>query len=237
MRDSGQFLELSVPTQDVRESLDFYLRLGFTEIPVNDIRTHYYAAVTDGRIAIGLHAAGYEDIALSFVWPDVARQVREYEDAGFVFSFARLGADEFNEAELLSPDGHALRILETRTFSQGSFGNVESTGIGQVTEVSLRSDDLLQSGAFWQVAGLDMAEDPTEGDEPTLLSAPGIVIGLRDDFRWQEPLLRFRPEDPDVTLGTLDRSHAPEKRHGEGRMIVTPEGLRLLVLIDELLWH
>ena len=67
MSGIGTFLELSVPTDDIQASLEFYQRLGFTELTVNDIRTHYYAVVTDGRIAIGLHAGGFDEPALSFV--------------------------------------------------------------------------------------------------------------------------------------------------------------------------
>lgn len=233
MPDSGQFFELSVPTEDIQESLEFYLRLGFTEIPVNDIRDHYYAAVTDGRIAIGLHTAGYEEIALSFVWPNVARQVREYKDAGYEFTFVELGIDEFHEAELPSPDGHALRITEARTFSRSSFAGAETTKIGRITEISLRCDDLRASSAFWQVAGLDAEEDPGDDDDFMTLSAPGIVVGLRDDLRWQDPLLRFRSEDLQETLAAIDRAGVKHKHHCDGRVIVTPEGVRLLVIGDD----
>ncbi|TDJ47077.1 MAG: hypothetical protein E2O52_03670 [Gammaproteobacteria bacterium] len=47
-----------MPTDDIQASLEFYQRLDFTELNVNDVRTHYYAVVTDGRIAVGLHAEG-----------------------------------------------------------------------------------------------------------------------------------------------------------------------------------
>ncbi|NND37364.1 MAG: hypothetical protein HKN81_09550 [Gammaproteobacteria bacterium] len=233
MPASGQFFELSVPTEDIQESLDFYLLLGFTEIPVNDIRDHYYAAVTDGRVAIGLHTAGYEEVALSFVWPNVARQVREYEDAGYAFTFVELGIDEFHEAELPSPDGHALRITEARTFSRSSFAGADAMKIGRITEISLRCDDLRVAAAFWQVAGLDAEEDPDDDDHFMTLSAPGIVVGLRDDLRWQDPLLRFRSEDLQETLAALDRAGVKHKPCDDGRIILTPEGVRLLVIGDE----
>jgi catechol 2,3-dioxygenase-like lactoylglutathione lyase family enzyme len=122
MLNRGQFLEISVPTEDIQASREFYVHLGFTEIPVNDIREHFYAVVTDGRIAIGLHAGGHEEIALSFVWPDVARQVREFEDAGHEFTFVKLGHEEFNEAELLSPDAHPLRSVSRMWLRRSSGG-------------------------------------------------------------------------------------------------------------------
>ena len=76
MSSLGQFLELSVPATDLAASLDFYLRLGFSELRVNDIRPGSYAAVTDGQIVIGLHGVGLEEPALTFVRPDLARHAR-----------------------------------------------------------------------------------------------------------------------------------------------------------------
>lgn len=233
MHDRGQFLELSVPTEDIQASLEFYMRLGFTEVPVNDIRDYYYAVVTDGRIAIGLHADGYEEITLSFVWPDVRRQVREFEDAGHELTFVKLGDDEFHEAELFSPDGHPLRLLEAPTFSRQSYTNTAATLVGRVIEITLRSDDDRTSSAFWQTAGLDTDEVQDDAEDVTTLYAPGIVIGLRDTLRWREPLLRFRPDDPRETLDVLERRDIAHRRHPEGRLITTLEGLRLLIVADD----
>ncbi len=51
----GRFLEFSLATPDVRASLDFYTRLGFSEAEVGEAWPHPYAVVTDGRICLGLH--------------------------------------------------------------------------------------------------------------------------------------------------------------------------------------
>ena len=49
---------------------------------VNDIRSHYYAAVTDGRITIGLHGGGFEEPTLTFVSPDISGRARTLLEAG-----------------------------------------------------------------------------------------------------------------------------------------------------------
>ena len=41
----GQFLEFSIYTPDILESLGFYKRLGFTEQQIGDIWSHKYAVV------------------------------------------------------------------------------------------------------------------------------------------------------------------------------------------------
>jgi len=233
MNNRGQFLEISIPTGDIRASLDFYQRLAFTELPVNDIREHYYAVVTDGRIAIGLHSHGYEQPSLTFVWPDVARQVRRFKDAGHEFEFARLGADDFHEAGVCSPDAHALRLLEARTFSRRRFADAGPTVLGQVTDISLRCIDYRLAVDFWQATGFIVDDDNDEDlaeREVVILRAPGIALALRRGFHWPEPTLRFTAPDLNVALAELDRREFERRRHGDGWVITAPEGTCLLLV-------
>jgi catechol 2,3-dioxygenase-like lactoylglutathione lyase family enzyme len=77
----GRFLELSVQTADIRASLDFYERLGFSAAEVGEAWPHPYAVVTDGRLHVGLHQAASQETAnfpgaaLTFVKPDLAREL------------------------------------------------------------------------------------------------------------------------------------------------------------------
>lgn len=235
MSARGQFLEISIPTDDIRASLEFYQRLGFTELPVNDIRSHYYAVVTDGRVAIGLHAGGYDETTLSFVWPDVARRVRALAEAGHEFSFVELGVDEFNEAGICSPDGHALRFMEARTFSRLRFADAPPTVIGHTVELSLRCADYGAAIEFWEafdfVTDEEVSGEPSDGESVTL-RAPGISLGLRADFRWAEPALRLATPEIQATLQELERRAITRRRSDDAWLIVAPEGTRLL-LVDE----
>lgn len=231
MGTRGHFLELSLPTRDIRESLDFYRRLGFAELPVNDIRPHYYAVVTDGRIALGLHSEGFDEPALSFVWPDLAHQVGRLEDAGVNFTLVELGPEVFNEAATQSEDGHAVRFVEARTFSRHRFDDTSAPVIGRSTEIVLRCRDYVAAIDFWSHTDLirDDEEDPGDDRESVVLRAPGVVLKLRKDFRWSEPALRFLAPDLRDTEERLDRLDIGWRLSGEGSLIIAPEGTRLLV--------
>jgi len=235
MTNRGHFLELSIPTGDVQESLEFYLRLGFTELPVNDIRGHFYAVVTDGRVAIGLHSDGFEEPTLSFVWPDVARHVRELADAGHELTVVELGIDEFHEAGMFSPDGHPLRFMEARTFSRQNFRDTPAPAIGRSAEISLRCADYGPAFAFWEQADFVTDDDPDAERDEGLVTvwAPGVMLGLRDGYRWPEPGLRFGQADIGVTLEELDRRGIPHRRSGTDRLVTAPEGTRLTLVDDE----
>ena len=72
----GQFLEFSVRTPDILESLAFYKALGFTELESGDIWSHKYVVVSDGILNIGLHDREFSAPAVTFVHHDVAKTAR-----------------------------------------------------------------------------------------------------------------------------------------------------------------
>jgi catechol 2,3-dioxygenase-like lactoylglutathione lyase family enzyme len=232
MSGIGRFLELSVPTDDIQASLEFYQRLGFTELAVNDIRAHYYAVVTDGHYAIGLHADGFDEPALSFVLPDIAKHVRRLEDMGHEFAFVELGIDNFHEAGLCSPDGHLLRFMEARSFSPPPSDECSATAIGHSTEIALRCNDYYAAFTFWEVADFITDDDPVaavDEREVMTLRAPGIVLGLRPGQRGREPALRFAPRDFDATLDELKLRDIRGRRSGDTWVLTAPEGTKLML--------
>lgn len=232
MSGIGRFLEYSVPTDDIQASLDFYQRLGFTELNVNDVRTHYYAVVTDGRIAVGLHAEGFDEPTLSFILPDIAKQIDVLASMGHELAFVELGIDRFHEAGLCSPDGHLLRFMEARTFSPPPSDDCSATVIGHSTEIALRCADYPTAIAFWEIADFVTENDPVaavdQRDVMTLL-APGIVLGLRPGERGREPALRFAPDDMNATLDALKQRDIRCRRSEDAWVLTAPEGTKLML--------
>ena len=116
MSGIGRFLEFSVRTDDILESLSFYKLLGFSERETSDAWSHRYAVVSDGVLSIGLHEREFDSPALTFVKPDLAKRARKMTDRGFEFSHMQLGDEAFNELRFSDRDRHALMMLEARTF-------------------------------------------------------------------------------------------------------------------------
>lgn len=224
----GKFLEVSVPARDVLASLAFYRALGFAELVTGDIRPWHYAVVTDGRIAIGLHGAGFDEPALSFVRPNLARQVPVLEAAGHAFELCRLGAEEFHEAALRSPDGWLIRMMEARTWSPGAAGTA-GTAIGACTEVTLACADPGVTGAFFEAAGFLPAADAGTEADALRLEAPGLTLGLRRSAPLPAATLRFRPVDLAATLRALAGRDLAPARAAEGHVLRAPEGTRLVL--------
>lgn len=221
----GRFLEISVPTGDILRSLAFYRALGFTELATGDIRSWHYAVVTDGSIALGLHSAGIEEPALAFVRPNLARQVRALDAAGHEFEFQRLGAEQFHEAGLRTPDGQLILMMEARTFSPGGTDAAGATVIGRCVEVGLGCGDVATTRSFFEAAGFLPAAD--ELTEIVRLDAPGLRLGLRGGTG--VPTLHFSAGDLAGVMRRLDDLDIRTSRRAEGVVLQAPEGTRLVI--------
>ena len=223
MPDIGRFLEFSVPAPDVAASLDFYLRLGFSEVRVNDIRPRGYTAVTDGQIVIGLHSLGLDEPALTFVRPDLARHALALANAGADIEFQRLGDDQFNEAGLRTADGQLLLLLEAPTFSATDF-DIAPSLIGRCTELVLSCATAGETSSFFETAGFLGTEG--DQDETVRLAAPGLSIALRPEARRGATLCFEPPGDWHAQLEMRGISARPA---GHDYLLITPEGTRLLL--------
>lgn len=221
----GRFLEVSVPSVDVLRSLSFYRELGFTELVTGDIRRWHYAVVTDGCIAIGLHGDGIEEPALAFVRPNLARQVQQLEAAGHRFEFRRLGADQFHEAALRSPDGQLILLMEARTFSPGA-ADPGAPLLGSCAEVLLGCADADASRRFLESAGFLPLEERPDG--LTRLQTAGLTIALRPRRAAAGPVLRFAGQSPAGIRARLEALGIDVVQTGEGNLITAPEGTRIL---------
>ena len=225
MSTLGHFLEFSVPAPDLATSLDYYLRLGFYEVRVNDIRPGGYAAVTDGQIVIGMHAQGIDEPALTFVRPDLARHARALVDAGTELVFQRLGDDQFNEVGLRTPDGQLVMLVEAPTFSVADDEQAAPL-IGRCMEVTLGSDVMDETRIFFELAGFLGTE--SEDGESVLLAAPGLSLALRPEVRRAGVTLRFEPSGDWRAL--LDTRGIAGRPAGRDYVLVAPEGTRLLLV-------
>ena len=77
----GRFLEISIGTPVIRESLAFYESLGFVQAAVGETWSHPYAVVTDGQLFIGLHGRDVPSPSLTFVLPELQLGVEPAQGA------------------------------------------------------------------------------------------------------------------------------------------------------------
>lgn len=238
MSGLGCFLEFSVKTPNILESLGFYRALGFSELQIGDVWPHKYVVVSDGILCIGLHEREFDAPAITYVQQDLAKHARSMADHGFEFNFMQLGEHAFNELGLADRDGHQVSMLEARTFNRGDEDDRDSS-CGTWFELSLPARDAVHSAPFWASVApimLRMREEPTVHMR---FDAGGAAVGLSESTALKAPSLCFRCHDKTELMALIERHGLDhEMRPGfEGAFVAikAPEGTWLFVFDQDFL--
>jgi catechol 2,3-dioxygenase-like lactoylglutathione lyase family enzyme len=233
----GRFLEFSIATPDIRASLDFYSRLGFSQAQVGEAWTHPYAVVTDGRIYLGLHQEFVPAPAVTFVKPDLLRHSSALERLGLQFEFRRLGNDVFNELGWLDPSGHLIRLVEARTFSPSKRLASDTSLCGYFLEIALPAASRDEAKDFWEKFGFVGIEEPDAPLPHVSCTSDSIDIGLYEAAHLLGPTLLFETGDVAGTLarladvGVLPTGQVPlPLRQRPAAALMAPEGTPILVV-------
>lgn len=235
----GRFLEFSIHTSDIIESLGFYKLLGFHELDVGDVRSHKYAVVSDGELCIGLNDLPAEDgPAVTFVRENLAREARSMSDHGFDFHALQLDEDKFNELTLRCLDGHVARMIEARTFARPD-ETADNSLCGHWLELTLPVKDAIRGGRFWAPLApevLRLREEPTMHMR---FNAAGMSLGLSESIALSGPSLCFRCDDKEaVWVGLAKHGFMHREFPGfEGAFmsITAPEGTELYLFEEDFL--
>jgi len=234
----GRFLEFSVHTPDILDSLGFYKTLGFTEMAIGDIWSHKYAVVSDGELCIGLHQRVFDSPALTFVHHNLAQCALSMSDHGFDFSFLKIDEDVFNELGFPDRDGNMVTMLEARTFSPPEYDTNDSL-CGSWFEVTLPARDAMRSGRFWAPLApllLRLREDPTTHMR---FDAGGMCLGISESIALDQPSLCFKCHDKTAIAAIIEQhglKHEPYPGF-EGAFVAleAPEGTKLFLFDEDFL--
>lgn len=233
-----RFLEFSVHTPDVLDSLGFYKSLGFAEQEIGDVWSHKYVVVSDGCISIGLHEDLQESPALTFVQPDLAKHARAMSDHGFEFSFLNIGSEEFNRLGFRDRYKNAIQIIEARTFSLPDEDTRDSV-CGSWFEIVLPAADTMRSGHFWAPLApklLHLREEPTTHMR---FDAGNASLGISESIALNSPSLCFKCQDKSALASLIELHGFKHKLYpgfeGAFVQLVAPEGTSLYVFDEDYL--
>ncbi|HEY0768066.1 MAG TPA: hypothetical protein VGD47_08930 [Steroidobacteraceae bacterium] len=236
----GTFHETSLAVDDVRVSVEFYELLGFTQATTTDTFTHPYGVLSDGRLFIGVHQRRGASPVLTFVRPGIAQCVPQFAAAGIELTRCRTGEEVFNEIALSDPFGHALAVLEARTYSPVPRGLAEVSLCGDFSEVSLPVADFAAAQRFWEPLGF-VAADAVEAPYPHLpLTSDYLNVSFHHPRVCERAMLVFR--DPDMRariarlreLGVAMSALVPRAAGPVGNALLkSPDGTPLMLLESE----
>ena len=236
----GRFLEISVCTHDIQESLEFYQRLGFAQAEAGDVWSHRYTVITDGRLILGLHEYEFASPSLTYVRPELAAHLDALRVHDVKFEFEKTGDDQFNEAGFLDPDGQMVTLLEARTFSPLSPNAEGESQCGHFSEYTIPSRNVEAAIAFWEPLGFVTTHREDKPFPTATLTSEPINLGFSQAREFKAPALTFVEPDMEVRLAKLEYEKFDVSRKIPGRkkstkngLLRSPEGLGLLLLTGE----
>ncbi|MBW4051318.1 MAG: VOC family protein [Proteobacteria bacterium] len=233
----GRFLEIGIQTPDIRASVEFYERLGFTQARTGDIWPHPYGVLTDGRAHIGLHQKHLDSPALTFVRPEIAGQLGALERAGVQVASADIGSEAFHQVGFRDPAGQEVRLLEARTYSPADRSASQTSRCGAFAWLSLPAADFEPVRGFWERLGLQAQEERERPFAHLPLRGAGVELALHRPRFFTEPLLVFRDADMAARIARLrELGIGPLERPPRGldasanALLTAPEGTVLALL-------
>ncbi len=233
----GRFLEISIPVDDILDSIAFYEKLGFVQAATGETWPHPYAVLTDGRLTIGLHQSSLPAATLTYVQPELARHVERLRDRGLDIVEARLDGESFNQASLIDPTGQRITLVEARTFSPPPLDQGHESLLGYFAEYGLPVRDFEPATSFWESLGFISLEEAREPFPRRTLTSDRLNVGLYRTRALRMPVLTFEDTDMRRRLDTLRRrgiellDDMPDALDAATNADVrAPEGTRLLLL-------
>jgi catechol 2,3-dioxygenase-like lactoylglutathione lyase family enzyme len=199
----GRFHEISIATADIRESVDFYESLGFTQAPTTDAWSHPYGVLTDGRVFIGLHQRRAPTPVLSFVLPGVANYLSVFENHGVALTVCKTGDDVFNEIGFLDPFGQSVAVLEARTYSPVAREAHEVSLCGYFSEISMPARNFETARVFWEPLGFVATEEVEEPYVHLSFTSDHLDIAFHRPRTFDVPLLVFRDSEMPARIAQL----------------------------------
>jgi catechol 2,3-dioxygenase-like lactoylglutathione lyase family enzyme len=232
----GRFHELSLAAADIRASVEFYERLGFSQATTADTFTHPYGVLTDGRLFLGVHQRAAAPPTLTFVHAGIADCVPAFAALGIELTVCHTGEEVFNEIGFDDPFGNPVTILEARTYSPPAREAGEASLCGDFAEVSLPAGDFAAAQAFWEPLGF-VAMESAEPYPHLALTSDHLDLAFHRPGTCDRPLIVFRaPDMPEriarlATLGLGGTRGLPRGVSSTGNALLeTPEGVGLLLL-------
>jgi catechol 2,3-dioxygenase-like lactoylglutathione lyase family enzyme len=231
----GEISALTIATPDLDQSLNYYQRLGFSEVMRFDF-PFPWIQVSDGALLIMLRKGNDPYLAATYYVKDIEKSAKIVEDAGIPFTEKPKAGDMLKRYIFQSPDALTVSLVQIQegfkqppgptmlTMNQQDYFNPEkyvNKKAGMFGELAHPVKDLDASIAFWQKLGFTVLHNNQMPYKWAILSDGLHILGLHqtDNFSY-----------PAMTWFAADMKEKIEQLKSEGLENYTEKGPSNIVL-------
>jgi len=236
----GEVSALTIATPDLDQSLNYYRRLGFSEVMRFDF-PFPWIQVSDGALLIMLRKGNDPYLAVTYYVKDIEKSVKIVEDTGIPFIEKPKTGDLVKRYIFQSPDGLTVSLVNIQdgfkqppgptmlTMNQQDYFNPEkyvNKKAGMFGELAHPVKDLDASIAFWQKLGYAVLHNNQMPYKWAILSDGLHILGLHQTNTFSYPAMTYFAADMKAKIEQLKNGgieNYTEKMGPSNIVLTTPE--------------
>lgn len=151
----GYAFEIVVTVLDLKESLQFYEKLGYKQLTGTTSPTQHDAQLTDGLILLSLRVGSAWKATLVYFVENLAERVEGFERLGVSFDEKHETGGRITGATLTDPNGLQVDLIQAEPSQIPKIPGKPISKAGQFGELSIESEDVRKSLDFWMKLGFE----------------------------------------------------------------------------------
>ena len=225
----GHAFEITMHVEDLKQASEFYGKLGFQQVSDGSAEDSV-VRFSDGAIVLAVESSGHRQTTLTYFTDSLDQTIAGLETMGVEVSKSRDG-----EASFKDPSGQEVSLIQAAAGAAASEGSALSK-CGQFGELSLETDDVDGSKAFWEKLGFGPTQwSPQESAKWASLTDGLLMLGLYETGHcphvFESPAITYFNEDAverNALLKAAGVEFLQELDGGQG-VVAAPEGQHLFL--------
>ncbi len=180
----GDYIQISLSTEDLDKSLSFYKKLGFKEINERRNGTVPWALLSDGMFMFMISQHDFPSPTFTYYGENSDKRIQILQSRGV--SFDKIFNDSKGNATAITTDPNLLNItvINFNTNKLPTPSGHSYCILGQFKEVTIPTDNLENSINFWQKVGFSKKNKNSISDLNVTLTDGLIEIGLHQSKKY-----------------------------------------------------
>jgi catechol 2,3-dioxygenase-like lactoylglutathione lyase family enzyme len=172
----GYAFEIVVTVPDLRQSLQFYEKLGYKQLTDTTSPTQHDALLTDGMILLSLRVGSAWKTILTYFAENVAEKVDGLERLGVSFDEKHETGGKITGATLTDPNGLQVDLIQAAPSRVPKPPGKPISKAGQFGELSIETEDVRKSLDFWTKLGFEPTQHMPASPDLWASIADGLLM-------------------------------------------------------------